>query len=373
LGANVRKPNGDFLGLPWIIKDFSGFKVGIFGLLTTASKEYLWNGFSVTDELSAAEAAVNELKSAGADMVIALTHLGMDAEEGAVSSKTLAAAVPGIDLIIDGHSHTYIDEPVRVNGVPIVSAGEYGRYLGKADISVSEGKLKVGWQVIPVKAIAADKEFQTFISGYAEKARLLLETRLGSAYESFEYGDRLPSRGESAIGNLITDAAQWYALERLGASVDFVLINSGTIRSGLSKGEVKYEDLHKVIPFNDNLIVLEMKGGELVNLFEFIASIPLGNRGFPQVSGGVNFTLDFSGGGRELKNVSVGSSPIDPDVTYKILTIDFIVGGGNGYSAAASSTEIYNTGVKLSEAVAEYIKEMETIAPYVDGRIKILQ
>jgi 5'-nucleotidase/UDP-sugar diphosphatase len=373
LGANVKKADGSYLGLPWIIKDYSGFKVGIFGICTTASKEYLGSGYTLTNEISAAVQAISELKANGADIIIALTHLGIENSSEGVSSNTLAAKTAGIDLIIDGHSHTYLETPLYVNGVPIVSAAEYGKYLGKAVISASGTETKIEWQIIPVKDVAPDKDFENYVSEYAKKVEMLLEKKLGDALSDFEYGDKLPSRQESSIGDLITDAADWYITERLGIAVDFSFINSGTIRKGFKKGAVKYSDINNAIPFNDNLILLEIKGDALLTLFEYTASIPRGNKGFPQISKNARYTVDLTAGEGKLKEVLINSSTINPENIYKVITVDFISGGGDGYKVSEQSLKINNTGVKLRDAVAEYIEHEKTIKPLIDGRIKILE
>jgi 5'-nucleotidase/UDP-sugar diphosphatase len=373
LGANVRRADGSYLGAPWIIKDYSAFKVGIFGVCTTASKEYFGSGYILTDEIAAAEQAVKELKNQGADIIIALTHLGIESEKyGGVTSSKLAA-VEGIDLIVDGHSHTYIETPLYVNGVPIVSAAEYGEYLGKGIISVSGGKTKFEWELIPVKDIPPDEGVNNFVSMYAKKAEELLEKRVGSAKSDFEYGDKLPSRQETAIGNLITDAALWFITERANLSADFFFINSGTIRTGIKKGEIKYRDINAAVPFNDNLILLEMKGDALLALFEYMAAFPRGSRGFPQISKGAHYTVENIRGEGKLKDVLINSTPIDPESVYRVLTVDFILGGGNGYNVAERSLRIVNTGIKLRDAAAGYIEYMGTVQPLTDGRINILE
>jgi 5'-nucleotidase/UDP-sugar diphosphatase len=379
LGANVKKADGSYLGKPWIIKEMSGFKVGIFGLSTTASKEYLWSGYLLTDEISAAKQAVSELKAAGADIVIALTHLGMEqdlntgmsSEKIMITSNELARQVKGIDLIIDGHSHTYIEAPVYVNGVPVVSAGEHGKYLGKAVISASGGAVNIDWQVLAVKDVAADNEIAGYLSGYAEKVDVILKEELGEALADFEFGDRLPLRQETSLGDLISDAAVIYVTEKSGAA-DFFFMNGGTIRNGLKKGIITYGDVNNAIPFNDNLILHEVKGADLSELFKYMASIQPGSRAFPQISKGAGYTADFSGNEGKLVKAEINSRPIEPDKIYKVLTVDFISGGGNGYTLSEKSLRSFNTGLKLRDAVAQYIKDKKRIEPATDGRIKIL-
>jgi 5'-nucleotidase/UDP-sugar diphosphatase len=379
LGANVKKADGTYLGRPWIIKEISGFKVGVFGISTSASKEYLWSGYLLTDEILAAKTAVSELKAAGANIVIALTHLGieedlsagMSSEKITITSNELARQVKGIDLIIDGHSHTYIEAPIYVDGVPLVSAGEHGKYLGKAVISASADAVNIDWQVLAVKEVAADNEIIDYLSAYAEKVDVILKEELGEATEEFKYGDRLPLRQETAIGDLISDAAMIYVTGKFGAA-DFFFMNGGTVRNGMKKGIVTYGDVNNAIPFNDNLILHEVKGADLSELFKYMASLKPGSRAFPQLSKEACYTADFSGNEGMLKDAKINSLPIEPDRIYKVLTVDFISGGGNGYTLSEKSLRSFNTGLKLRDAVARYITDKKRIEPKTDGRIKII-
>ena len=134
LSANIKRPNGEYLDKAYIIKDFEGFRVGIFGLTTLRTLKIASPDKSLVfeDEIVAARRMVDILRNRErSDLVILVGHLGLVEEEtGQITSVKLAQAVKGIDLIIDGHSHTFLDKPQYAGTTPIVSANEWGKYVG---------------------------------------------------------------------------------------------------------------------------------------------------------------------------------------------------------------------------------------------------
>lgn len=130
LSANIRDANGKLIATPYIIKEYDGFKVAIFGLTTketaTIGNPQIVADLTFEDEVETAKALVPELKKK-ADIVIALVHMGIydDGREG-LGSRWLARNVDGIDMIIDGHSHTFLEKPMVENGTYIVSAKQWG-------------------------------------------------------------------------------------------------------------------------------------------------------------------------------------------------------------------------------------------------------
>jgi len=373
--ANIQTSDGAFLGgNPYIVKKYNNFTVGIFGLTTLRTISIASPSDSdiyFIDEIEAALETVDILRNREkVDIVIALTHMGNVKEApNHVTSLELAEMVDGIDIIIDGHSHTFMETPLRVNGAWIVSANEWGKYVGHAKITVRDGKLfNFFWKPI---AIGRDREVAAMIEPYVKKAGESLKEVIGTAAEEFEFGNRLPRYQETAIGNLITDANFWYFTKVQNQNLDFAFHNGGNIRAGLSKGDITREQILTILPFENYLYVVSMKGSEINELFNLIARIPQGAGGFPQFSKEVRYTIDKQS--NVIKELTINGSPVDPDKTYRFCTNDFLLDGGDGYTVLKKSDDRYNTSQILTNIVIEYIKALgEPVKPLIDGRLTVL-
>ncbi|ULQ58785.1 metallophosphoesterase [Brucepastera parasyntrophica] len=210
LSANIKRADGKYLGRPWIVKNYDGFRIGIFGLttlrtLTIASPD---KSLNFINELTAAEEALRYLREKEkCDIVIALTHMGLTGEEkGHITSVDLAQWVPDIDLIIDGHSHTLMYEPVFVGTVPIVSANEWGKYVGTAAYEITDGSItSFTWKAEPINekdvlTYPPDPDVTAMIEPYRIMADLLLKEVVAQAAGEFEAGDKLSRKKETALG-----------------------------------------------------------------------------------------------------------------------------------------------------------------------------
>ncbi len=370
LGANVKYTDGSYVGKPWIIKDFGGLRAGVFGLLTSHTGEVApEDGVIISGEAEAAREAVKYLREKEkCDIVIALTHIGVPEDKNIYSSKDLARDVPGIDLIVDGHTHAYMTEPLEENGVPIVQAGEYGNYTGMAVIGIKEGKIaSFAWKPVAMRGIKPDPETERLIASRAAEAGKAYGVKIGEAAEDFPYGREINEK-ESAAANLVTDALAWYASEKTNLGADFAMINSGTIRGGLSKGDITLGDTLSLLPYSNNITIAEIKGAGLLKFFENLTAKPKGKRSFAHVSYQVKYAADYSGGTGVLESISINGKPLSPDKTYRFATIDFIT-NGRGHTLKKDGT-VTNTGVDLRKALEEYVKYKKTVSPALDGRIK---
>jgi 5'-nucleotidase/UDP-sugar diphosphatase len=378
ISSNIKTADGGYLGVPYLVKEYDGFKVGLFGITTLRTKMIASPDKSLVfiNEIDAAEAVVDILKNKEkVDLIIGITHIG-DVKEAPdhITSPELAAAVPGIDIIVDGHAHSYFAEPKKVGGTYIVTANEWGKYVGQAKITLAGGEMKrvIGfdWHLI---AIGPDPDVTALLEPYIQKASESLKEVVGTVSEAFPFGNRLPRRIETAIGDLVCDANMWYLRTVYQQPIDFAFHNGGNIRAGLPAGPLTQEQILTVLPFENYLYTAALKGADVLRLFEFIASIPQGAGGFAQVSREVRYTIDYSGGSGALKDLTIGGAPVDPDKVYRLGTNDYLLGGGDGYTALTQSAEPFNTSILLSYAVTEYIKSQNgVIAPATDGRITVI-
>jgi len=375
VSSNVKKADGSFLGgNRYIVKKFDDVSVGIFGLTTLRTSIIASPDKTLTfiNEIEAARDVVEILRNIeNVDIIIGLTHLG-DVKESVnhITSVELANAVEGIDIIIDGHSHSFFSSPKREGNTFIVTANEWGKYLGCARIVITAGKLvSFDWHPVP---IGANAEIIEMLKPYIEKANVSLKEVIGEASDNFIFGNRLTRYQETAIGNLITDANAWFLRSVNNQKIDFVLHNGGNIRAELPKGKITREQILTILPFENYLFTAKMTGQQVIELFDFIAAIPQGSGGFPQFSSDVRLTVDKTSGGGAVKNLTIGGSPVDRNKIYTFCTNDYILGGGDGYEIMKSAAEPFNVSLLLSYVVSEYIKAKGEVTPALDGRLIII-
>ncbi|MDR1587127.1 MAG: 5'-nucleotidase C-terminal domain-containing protein [Treponema sp.] len=375
VSSNIKTAAGGFLGgNQYLVKKYEGFTVGLFGITTLRTKIIASPDKSLVfiNEIDAARDVVNILRNREkVDIVIGITHIG-DVKEAPdhITSPELAAAVPGIDIIVDGHSHSFMDAPIKIGSTYIVSANEWGKYVGHGKLSIQNGRL-VNFVWKPVE-IGPDQEVVKMLKPYIEQANKSLKEVVGEASETFVFGNRLTRYQETAIGNMITDANVWYFREVAKQPIDFAFHNGGNIRAELPGGPITQERILTILPFENYLYIVSLRGSEIIELFDFIATIQQGAGGFPQFSGEVRYTIDKTSGGR-IKDLTIGGAPVDPNRTYRFCTNDYILGGGDGYVVMKKVQDPFNTSLLLSYVVGEYIKARGgIISPSTDGRLTVI-
>ena len=381
LSANINLGKKDFLGSPYIVKDFPGFRVGVIGLTTLRTLEISNpdENLVFTDEIKAAKKYVEFLREKQkCDVIILLGHLG-DVEEAAnqVTSVKLAESVPGIDIIVDGHAHTKMAKPLVVNGTYIVSAYEMGKVVGVGDLTVVNGKLvDFQWKAeeITSEKYEPDLEIIEILRPFVIEAENQFSKVVLKTEEEFAFGQKLSRKVETPLGNFVADAQVEYA-KNFGLDIDFGFINGGYIRQGLKKGDIKRDDILSVVPFENYLYVVTLSGNDVVALFDYIATINQGAGGFPQVSKEVSYTItyDEKGMNGEISDILINGEKIDLGKNYKIAVTDYLADGGDGYEVFTKSVDTFNTSMLISDVVIEYAKSFEaTVTPTTDGRITII-
>lgn len=388
ISANVKKADGSYLTQPYIINDVGGIRVAVFGL-TTKETEIVGSpdivkGLVFEDEVTAAKSMVAELDPKS-DLIIALVHMGLYSDN-TKGSRRLAANVPGIDLIIDGHTHTYIEEPLVENGVPIVQAKNWGMYVGMAKMTVYQDRItKFSWKPVPINLKTRSKNdageyVYSFIGEeykddpillaklkpYADKVEAVLSEVIGRAETVFLNDNS--RKMETEIGDLVSDSMLWYT-KKMGA--DFAIQNGGGIRTNLNAGNIQKKNVYEILPFDNSVMIATLKGTDVQAMFDFIATIAQGAGAFPQVSEGVRFTINYDTG--KCENITINGSPIDPNRTYKVTTNSYMAAGGDGYAAFKKAAALYDTSAFQRDVVIEYIQSLNgAIKPEPKGRINII-
>jgi 5'-nucleotidase/UDP-sugar diphosphatase len=401
LSANVKTKDGKYLAdAPYIIKTFNGVKVGIFGLTTTETRtigtpDYIKN-VTFEDELPVAKAMVAELRGKQkCDVVIAITHMGLYADNKA-GSRMIAANVSGIDLIVDGHSHTAIKAPVMEkapNGkmVPIVQAYQWGLNVGKGVLTVSKDKKTVtfgDWAPTTINDAKAVKnadgtttitpvgpQFEqnpivyTTLMEYQYKVDQIMGSQIGVniSAQALNTGNAA-RKAETALGDLVADAFKW---SMRSMNPDFGFVCGGTIRTDLPAKDLILKDVYAILPFDNTMFVVTLKGTEVQGMFDYIATIKQGNGAFPQVSDGVSFTINYDT--KACENILIGGKPIDPAKDYVIVTDSYHATGGDGYVVFKKASKAYDASVWMRDIFVDYLKQLpQPVAPAVKGRITII-
>ena len=377
-----------------------GTKIGVFGLDTpeTATKAHPAKIQGVTflageDLYDCAQEQVDALTAEGCNYVICLGHLGIDDESAGNRSIDLLENVDGIDLFIDGHSHstqndiilalggtqttvgdtTIVSGSDMVNGTVLTSTGTKRESIGVVTIDGETGRIDAS----TVSAASLTDE-DADVAARAAAIQKEIDDEYGTVFAKTEValnGEREPGNRteETNLGDLITDALVWGA-EREGTEVDAAVTNGGGIRASIAAGDITKKDINTVLPFGNTLSIVQVTGAELLEALEASTyCTPTSIGGFPQVSG-IEFTVDttkaydqgelYPGstyyGPKSIQRVTiqtVGGEPFDEDATYTIATNDFMAAGGDTYYAFAAASVNYDLGLSMDEVVMDYITD----------------
>lgn len=357
----------------------NGMKVGVFGLDTpeTMTKAHPDKVKGITfaqgEELYAcAQAQVDALAAENCDLIVCLGHLGTDDESEPNRSKDVIENVTGIDLFIDGHSHSVI-EGEMVGETMLVSTGEYGHNLGEV---VFDGET-LSARLIP--ALHQDEEVAALVNGVNDEVNAQLSEPFATTEVDLN-GEREPGvrTEETNLGDFACDAMLWAAREATGLDVVAVVTNGGGIRASIAAGDITMNDMKTVFPYGNEISVLTVTGAELLEALEAATcTTPDAIGAFPQVAG-IEFTIDttvpYENGemypdstyyapanpGSRVTINSVGGEAFDPEALYIIATNDFTAAGGDTYYAFkyANETSGYKTGVALEDALVNYLDEV---------------
>ncbi|MCU6790896.1 5'-nucleotidase C-terminal domain-containing protein [Paenibacillus sp. WQ 127069] len=371
LGANVKKTDGSRLLGTNLIKEVNGVKIGIFGLTTpeTAYKTHPNNveGITFADPVQEAKAQVAELRSK-VDIIIAISHLGVDATS-IDTSKKVAEQVPGIDVIIDGHSHTVMEKGMMVGSVLIAQTGEYGKNIGKIQLNIENGKLSSKNASLITRKEAdqfqADPAVLDVINNVKKEQETVLSQVVGTTSDKL-IGDRtIVRKGESNLGNLITNAM----LSETGA--DVAITNGGGIRASIEAGQITKGDIITVLPFGNYIQTKKVKGSDIKAALELgVSGYPGELGGFPHV-GGIFFEFDPAQPvGNRVLSILIKGKQLDPNQMYLLATNDFMAAGGDQYTMF-KDYPIANDFSSLEESVITYMQTIGSAVPKIEGRITV--
>jgi 5'-nucleotidase len=371
LGANVvdAKTGQPFGGTPLFdVRDFGGVKVGVLGLVLPETKTTSKPGPATEfrDPCATARAVIPQMRAAGAQAIVALTHLSL------AQDKALARCAEGIDVILGGHEHTLLQS--SSGGVPIFKMTADARELGRIDLNINPatGRVEsIDWEIIPVTdAVEDDPAFAPVVEKYA-KLTAELSAPVGRTSVPLDARSATSRTEETNTADFIADAF------RRAAQADVALVNGGSIRADdvLPAGELTVRDVLSILPFGNDLAVIEVTGDVLLQALEHgvAATGPGVEPGrFPQVSG-LRFAFDASKlPGARVAEVTVGGAPLDPKKTYRLVTTSFVAEGGDQYAMFKGRPNVLKAKLTDSGVLRRAIEEAGAIAPRADGRIRRL-
>lgn len=353
----------------------NGVKVGVFGLTTPdtivkANPVYM-DKLNFLDIFAKTREVVKVLKPE-CDIIIGLTHLGVSGNDS-VKSIDIAEQVPGIDVIIDGHSHTELPEGLKVNGALIAQAGCYEHWLGKVTIDIDDKKITkknaklIGKDEILKAAPKPDEKVESVLKEINKKNAKILNEVVGVSPKNLSGERNIVRREESEFGDIIADAFL------KATDADLVLLNGGTVRTGLKKGNITKNDILTVLPFGNMLVTIKTTGKNIKAALEHsVEYYPHEFGGFLQVSG-VTFEFDPTlPKGEKVKNILIKGAPLDENKSYTVASTDFLFNGGDGY-AMFKGVEIEKSYETADEAVINYLNKVKNFDDIKLGRIKCLK
>jgi len=356
---------------PYTIKTVAGVRFGIIGLTYPSAaiiKASAVQGLKFSSGTEAVRKYLPEVRQQS-DVVIVLSHLGLASSyPGQDGDTELAMAVPGIDIIVGGHSHVELRNARRVGDALIVQAGSKGKYLGRLELTIDKKTKKivsaktqdelvgvVSTKTIPNAAVAQ------IVQKRLDEAGAIMNRPLG---ESLVDMTESCYSGECLLGNLIVDAMR--AANQAGdRPADVAMHNNAGVRSQLYKGPINYGQLYLVLPFDNVLEAVDLTGAQLLQILEKAVSGRPGN----MLVSGLTYEFDQSKPiGERILKVTVGGQPLDPNKVYRVQTIDYLASGGDGQTTfTEGQNPVY--GDPTVDVVAEYIRTHSPVSLKVEGRI----
>ncbi|EKY1891844.1 bifunctional UDP-sugar hydrolase/5'-nucleotidase [Salmonella enterica subsp. arizonae serovar 35:z4,z32:-] len=395
LSANIyQKSTGERLFKPWAIFTRQDIKIAVIGL-TTDDTAKIGNPEYFTDiefrkPAEEAKVVIQELNmNEKPHVIIAATHMGHydngDHGSNAPGDVEMARSLPAgsLAMIVGGHSQdpvcmasenkkqvNYVPgtpcAPDKQNGIWIVQAHEWGKYVGRADFEFRNGEMKmVNYQLIPVNLkkkvtwdngkservlytpeIAENPQMLSLLTPFQNKGKAQLEVKIGSVNGLLE-GDRSKVRFvQTNMGRVIL-AAQ---IARTGA--DFGVMSGGGIRDSIESGDITYKSVLRVQPFGNIVVYADMSGKEVIDYLTAVAQMKPDSGAYPQFA-----NVSFVAKEGKLTDLKIKGEPIDPAKTYRMATLSFNATGGDGYPRIDNKPGYVNTGFIDAEALKEFIQQ----------------
>ena len=360
LSANLMdKDKTQYIFRPYKSYDFNGVKVAVIGL-STPETAYKTNPLNVkdvafTDPVAVARELMPKLR-ASHDVVIGLMHMGID-KSSVVTTEQLVKAVPGFDIIIDGHSHTTLSKGMKVGNTLICQTGWHGQALGKVELVVKDHKLRkaqaslLNRQGVEKLAQMPDEGVAQALQEINTQVKMETETVVAESPRELTAAREIVRTQESELGNLAADAL------RQATGADVAVVNGGSLRTALPVGKITKGAVLDIFPFNNRGITLAVDGKTLKSMLELsVQYLPATFGGFLDVSG-MTFTVDTKApAGQRVSEVKVQGQPLAESRNYTVAVNDFMASGGDGYDMLKGAQLKGDFG-SLEDIFVEYLRK----------------
>ena len=361
---------------PHVMLQKGTVKIGIVGLTTleTPTGSSPGPNLRFTPPAAALAKSAAALRADGAQLVIALSHLGVEED------RALAGHIAGVDVFVGGHSHTLLSDSEAGAAGPahgaidgpagravVVQAACFGRYLGRLDVDL-DADFKIVAYGGDTRHIGLDlpeePRVAAVVASYAAQLDLVRRRKVGEAPAPVTNdGCRV---GECALGNFIAEA-----LLATVRGADLAIINGGGMRTGLPGGDITIGDVLTMLPFSNTVATLKLRG---IDLLAALANgvARAGSGAFPQIAGA---KLVWNKDSKTLISVTLRQAdgsfvPVQPDRVYLVVTNNFMRAGGDGYIMFRDQAiDPYDAGPLLNDAVVDAITAAGVLRPVMDGRI----
>ena len=376
VNINFRTTDSDSLFFaPYVIKEYGKRSVAFVGVVTPEamlSEAYAFYNqegeqlYTLCEEriVSMVQGAVDEVREQGVDYVVLISHLGEASAKDFLTSHELVEKTRGIDVVLDAHTHSCVPcaQVMNAEGEAVIVSQTGNRFknIGKLLIT-SDGRISA--ELIPLDSIPFEDER---IKAVTDSVKHEMESVVSKRVCHSDYamvihsaeGKQLVRMCETNAGNLVADAFRYIT----GANL--ALNNGGGIRASIPAGDWAYGDVINMLPYNNYLQVISIKGSKLMELlYATTANSPKEDGQFPQISG-FCFTLDTVSVGEErVKDVKVWDEkknrymPLELDKEYTLCTTDYCVSGGGMYNVLKDETIIKDNIMLYNDAVVKYITE----------------
>lgn len=354
----------DFLK-PSIVKEVDGIKIGIVGVTDDMSHVYTHpnnvKGIVFKEQFEATKDAIDEIKD-DTDLIIALAHIHGN-------NPVLPTKVEGIDIEIGG-GQDVVGFPQLIEDTWLISPGKHAEVLNHININVYNNEmLGINFaHIFLTENLEKDPVVEDIVGKYRTQLDEKMNDVVGETTIMLD-GERATVRmKESNLANLISDAL----LDTTGA--DIALQNGGGVRASIDVGPITMDEVYAVLPFDNTVVVVEATGKTIWETLEHgVSWYPGAAGGFLQTAG-LNYTFDASKEvGSRVTEVLFNGKPIEMDKVYKVVSNDFLTGGGDNFTMLKEdTTEILRTKLFLRDVLTEYLLKVKTVSPEVEGRITVI-
>jgi 5'-nucleotidase len=371
------------IGQRYAVLKAGPLRVGVFGLLTEVNGLITPPAFQTAqyyDPVKVARQAVAQL-SKEADVIVCISHVGIvppwsddeavgnepDPKAPPVTDEQIARDVPGIDVILSGHTHAQVKRPLVIKSgaesTLIVAPGYGGGFLGKMNLTLQDGRVvESANNLLPLdQRVAPAGDIESLIAPYRAKMDQTLKRPIGTAVAAFgRYGAK---DYESGLNNLIADAAVSTA-RKADPEVAFGMSSSGTPRNFILQGPITVEDVYYALPFDNKLVIVEAKGQVVLDMLTVQRRLTDNKR---HAVSNVTYTLNPTT--HQISNVMIDGKPFDASRTYKVAVNDYMAEGASGFTMLPGLKR-RNLDVLQRDALIAHIEKTGTLIPQL-GRITV--